>query len=170
MTIREARSEDVGAIARLIEHYASEGLLLARSHEEIRAGIGRFLVAQDEEKIEGCVALESYGHELAEIRSVAVDPAARGRGVGRQLLLAAAAEAKRRGYRRVFAMTDARGFFQRHGFEPVERGTLPEKLERDCAHCSRAKECRLTAVSAPLGEEDPASQMLSWKMAMPVSR
>lgn len=170
MTIRVARPGDVEIVARLIEHYAGEGLLLARSREEILAGIDRFLVALDGEKIVGCVALESYGSGLAEIRSVAVDPAARGRGAGRELLRAAMSEAKRRGYGRVFAMTDARGFFLRHGFEPVERGTLPEKIERDCAHCARAATCRLLAVSAPLGGEDAAPQVLSWEAATPVSR
>lgn len=170
MTIRGARHEDVDTIVLLIEHYADEGLLLVRSREEICADINRFLVALDGENIVGCVSLENYGRDLAEIRSVAVNPSARGQGVGKKLLHASVMEAKRRGYRRVFAMTDARGFFLRHGFEPVERGTLPEKIERDCAHCSRARDCRLTAVSAPLSEDDAVSRVLSWEVATPVSR
>lgn len=151
MSTRRALTQDVEAIARLIGHYAGEGLLLARSREEIRAGIDRFLVALEGRKIAGCVALESYGRELAEIRSVAVEPTARGRGLGEELLRAAMAEARRRGYARVFAMTRAQEFFLRHGFQAVERQELPEKNERDCVRCPHAAHCRLVAVSATIG-------------------
>jgi N-acetylglutamate synthase-like GNAT family acetyltransferase len=158
MSTRRARPEDVEAIARLIGHYAGEGLLLARSKEEIRAGIDRFLVALDGSKIAGCVALESYGPRLAEIRSIAVDRSAQGRGLGAQLLRAAMAEGRRLGYARVFAMTRARGFFLRYRFQPVEREAIPEKIERDCSRCPRAASCRLMAVTAtvvPSGESLP---------------
>jgi amino-acid N-acetyltransferase len=145
---RRARTEDVEAIARLIEHYTAEGLLLARSREEIRAGIDRFLVLVDGEKIAGCVALESYGPDLAEIRSVALDPAVRGRGHGGRLLRAAMREARRRGYTRVFAVTHAADYFLRHGFEPVDRRFLASKVERDCARCPLAPHCRMVGVVA----------------------
>lgn len=161
MKTRRARPEDAEAIALLIEHYAAEGLLLGRAREEIRAGIDRFLVAREGTRIAGCVALESYGPRLAEIRSIAVDPASRGRGRGEQLLRAAMAEARRRGYERVFAMTHAREFFLRYGFRPVARETIPEKIERDCSHCPRAKGCRLEAVTVAVagrGEGLPAPE------------
>lgn len=160
MRTRRARPEDAEAIALLIEHYAAEGLLLARSREEIRAGVGRFLVVCEGSKIAGCVALENYGPRLAEIRSIAVDPALRGRGLGAQLLRAAMTEARRRGYARVFAMTRARGFFLRSGFRPTERETIPEKIERDCLHCPHAEGCRLMTVAATVfarGESLPVS-------------
>lgn len=150
MRTRRARAEDVETIARLIEHYAAEGLLLARSREEIRAGVDRFLVLLDGETIAGCVALERYGPDLAEIRSVAIDPAARGRGHGGRLLRAAMREARRRGYARVFAVTHATDYFLRHGFEPVDRRFLAAKVERDCARCPRAPHCRMVGVVAPV--------------------
>ena len=148
MRTRRARAEDVEAIGLLIEHYAAEGLLLARSRDEIRAGLDRFLVLLDGEKIAGCAALESYGPDLAEIRSVAIDPGARGGGHGGRRLRAAMREARRRGYARVFAVTHAADFFLRHGFEPVDRRSLAEKIERDCARCPRAARCRLVGVVA----------------------
>ncbi|MDE3135886.1 MAG: GNAT family N-acetyltransferase [Acidobacteriota bacterium] len=148
MRTRRARAEDVEAIARLIEHYAAEGLLLARSRDEIHARLDRFLVLVDDAKIAGCVALESYGPDLAEIRSIAIEPAAHGKGHGGRLLRAAMREARRRGYVRVFAVTHAADFFLRHGFETVDRRTLSEKIERDCAGCAQAAKCRLMGVVA----------------------
>jgi amino-acid N-acetyltransferase len=64
---------DAAAVHRVIAHYAGEGLLLPRTDAEIREHIERFLVLVEkrgkEEKILGCVALEPYGEDLAEVRS-----------------------------------------------------------------------------------------------------
>jgi N-acetylglutamate synthase-like GNAT family acetyltransferase len=145
---RRARLEDVEAIAQLIERYAAEGLLLARSREEIRARLDRFLVMLDGAKVAGCVALESYGPDLAEIRSIAIEPGAHGKGHGRRLVRAAMQEARKRGYARVFAVTHAADFFLRLGFEPIDRRSLSEKIERDCAGCPQAASCHLAGVVA----------------------
>lgn len=154
MRTRRARAEEVEGIARLIEHYAADGLLLARSREEIRAGIDRFLVLVDGGRIAGCAALESYGPDLAEIRSVAVDPSARGRGLGARLLRAAMREARRRGYARVFAVTHSADYFLRHGFEPVDRRFLAAKVEHDCARCARAVHCRMVGVVSTISARE----------------
>jgi amino-acid N-acetyltransferase len=145
---RRARAEDVEAIGLLIEHYAAEGLLLARSRDEIRARLDRFLVLLDGAKVVGCVALESYGPDLAEIRSIAIEPAAHGKGHGGRLLRSAMQEARRRGYARVFAVTHAADYFLRHGFQPVDRRFLSEKIDRDCARCPQAATCHLVGVVA----------------------
>lgn len=150
MRTRRARPEDVEPIARLIDRYAADGVLLPRPREEVRAALDRFLVLVDGARIAGCVALERYDTELAEIRSIALDPAARGRGYGVRLLRAAMREARRRGYARVFAVTHAEDFFLRHGFEPIDRISLSEKRARDCANCARAPYCRLRGVVATL--------------------
>jgi amino-acid N-acetyltransferase len=153
---RHARPEDAPAIARLIAHYVAEGLLLPRSEADVVAGIGRFHVLVKDGGVVGCVALEPYAPALAEIRSLAVDPGARGAGLGSRLVRTALAEARRRRIARVFAVTHAPGFFVRHGFAPVPRATLPEKIERDCARCPRAPICRLAAVVAVLAPERAA--------------
>lgn len=168
MKTRRARMGDVEAIAVLIEHYAAEGLLLARSREEIRAGLDRFLVVIDGGEVAGCVALEGYGADLAEIRSIAVDPAVHGKGLGARLLRAAMEKARRRGYARVFAMTQTREFFLRHGFRMVDRQTLPEKIERDCGQCPHAAGCRLEAVAAPVVVREANLQALSREAALPL--
>ncbi len=153
MRARRARLQDAAGIHRLVAHYAAEGLLLPRSEEEIRAHVARFLVFIEQEKLLGCVALEPYGAELAEIRSLAVDPEIRGRGLGTRLLRAALAAARRRKIARVFAVTHTPEFFGRQGFTTSTRWALPEKLARDCCTCPKAPTCELVAVIATVCPE-----------------
>jgi amino-acid N-acetyltransferase len=152
MRTRRARAGDAEAIARLVEFYAASGVLLPRSRKEILAGIENFLVLADRERVAGCLALERYSADLAEIRSVAVNPELRGRGLGARLLRAGMAEAGRRGYARVFAVTRSPGFFLRRGFQAIGRHALTEKIERDCAVCPRAGDCRLAGVVAQVAD------------------
>lgn len=153
MRARRARPEDAAAVHRLIAHYADLGLLLPRTEEEIREHIGRFLVLTDQEHVLGCVALELYGPDLAEIRSLAVDPETRGRGVGSRLLRFALASARRRKIARLFAVTHAPEFFSRQGFATSTRWALPEKIARDCRGCPKASHCELVAVIATVCPE-----------------
>ena len=153
MRARRAKLADAVAVHALVAKYAAQGLLLPRAEDEIRAHIGHFLVVAEKEHIAGCVALEPYGSELAEIRSVAVDDATRGRGLGAKLVQYALAEAKRRGFARVFAVTHAPEFFQRQGFALSHRRALPEKIERDCQSCPKQHNCHLAAVVAVLHPE-----------------
>lgn len=148
MKARKARPADAPAIHALIAHYAAQGLLLPRSEENVREHLGCFLLLEDEGRVAGCVALEPYGAELAEIRSLALEPDARGRGLGARLLRYALAIAKRRNITRVFAVTHAPEFFARQGFTLSARQALPEKIARDCRACPKAAHCQLVAVVA----------------------
>lgn len=72
----------------------------------------------------GVVATESYGGE-AVLRSLAVDPAARGAGLGGELVSAAEAQARRLGARRLALLTTtAAPFFERRGYAPTDRDAL----------------------------------------------
>jgi amino-acid N-acetyltransferase len=154
MRARAARAADTTAVHRVIAHYAGEGLLLPRTEAEIRKHIGRFLVLVEkrngEEKLLGCVALEPYGAELAEIRSLAVAPDARGHGhhVGDRLMKAVIDTARRRRIARLFAVTHRPEFFSRYGFTPGPRQMVPEKIERDCVTCPKEHRCTLVATVA----------------------
>jgi N-acetylglutamate synthase-like GNAT family acetyltransferase len=148
MRARKARRADAGAIHRLVTHYAAQGLLLPRGEEEIRRDIGHFLVLEEKGQVTSCVALESYGPHLAEVRSLAVDPQSRGRGTGSQLIEFAFEEARRRGIAQLFAVTHAPEFFERHGFEGVRRQSLTQKSERDCRACAKRRACKLVGVIA----------------------
>jgi amino-acid N-acetyltransferase len=167
MIARRAKITDAPAIHRLIAHYADLGLLLPRPEDEIRRNISHFLVHKMEDRVVSCVALESYGPDLAEIRSLAVDPELRGRGMGARMLEFALDEARRRDIPRVFAVTHAPEFFLRQGFAAADRRSLTEKIERDCHACPKRRTCRLVAVVATVipervtlpivGEAEPIS-------------
>ncbi len=148
MRSRRARPDDAAAIHRLIAHYAVEGLLLPRTEDEIRAHADHFLVLVEGSRLLGCVALESYGAELAEVRSLAVAPELRGRGLGGRLLQAVLAAARRKKIACVFGVTQEPEFFGRQGFLTSTRWALPEKIARDCQTCSKAQNCDLVAVVA----------------------
>jgi N-acetylglutamate synthase-like GNAT family acetyltransferase len=150
---RQARWADAAAIYQLIAHYAAEGLLLPRTEKEISIHIGRFLVLEEAGKIVGCASLETYGPGLAEIRSLAVDPEARGHGLGARLLAYVLQVAKRRKIPRVFAVTHAPEFFGRQGFLTASRWDLPEKISRDCCTCPKCPTCKLVAVVATICPE-----------------
>ncbi len=160
MKARRARAADAEAIGRLILHYAEQGLLLPRSQSELREHVNHFLVLAEKGRILGCLSLEGYGADLAEIRSLAVDPDTRGRGLGARLVEFALTEARRRGIARVFAVTQAPEFFLRLGFSDVPRQSLDQKVERDCSACSKRRSCRLSAVIATLIPERAALVVL----------
>jgi amino-acid N-acetyltransferase len=156
---RTARMRDASAVHRVIAHYAGEGLLLPRTEAEIRDHISRFLVLVEkrsgEERVLGCVALEPYGPDLAEVRSLAVAPDARGQGrnVGDRLMKAAMDTARRRKIARLFAVTHRPDFFSRYGFTPGPRQAVREKVERDCAGCPKERKCTLVATVATICPE-----------------
>jgi N-acetylglutamate synthase-like GNAT family acetyltransferase len=160
MRARRARASDAEAIYQLIAHYADLGLLLPRSQEEIRRHIGHFLVREAKDQIIGCLALETYGSDLAEIRSLAVRPEIRGRGIGAQMIEQALVEVRRRDIARVFAVTRAPEFFLRHGFATTARQSLTEKIERDCRPCPKRRSCNLIAVIATVIPERLALPIL----------
>jgi N-acetylglutamate synthase-like GNAT family acetyltransferase len=148
MRTRRAKISNVPAIHSLVAHYAAQGLLLPRAAEEIRANIDHFIVQEDGHRVVSCLSLESYGADLAEIRSIAVNPENRGQGLGARLIAFALAEARRRGIARVLAVTHAPQFFERQGFTAAARQSLTEKIERDCRTCSQQRTCKLVAVIA----------------------
>jgi amino-acid N-acetyltransferase len=143
---RSARAADAGAVHALIAHYAAQGLLLPRTEEDVRANIDHFLVLAHRGRVVGCVALEPYGADLAEIRSLAVAAEHAGGGRGARLARFALAIAKRRRIARVFAVTHAPEFFERLGFARAERQSITEKAERDCVRCPKRLGCTLSAV------------------------
>jgi len=161
MRTRRAKISDAPAIHSLVAHYAAQGFLLPREAEEIHANIGHFIVQEDGHRVVSCLSLESYGADLAEIRSVAVDPENRGQGFGARLIASALNEARRRGIARVFAVTHAPQFFERQGFAAAARQSLTEKIERDCRACSQQRTCKLVAVIATVIPERVTMPILS---------
>ena len=125
----------------LVNRYAAEDRMLERSRDFLLEHLRDFLVAEDASGFLGCCALAVLTRDLAEVRSLAVRPEASGRGIGRALVLACVAEARRLGVRRVFALTLVPDFFQRCGFMLTSLGRLPEKSAAECPVCPKRFKC-----------------------------
>lgn len=146
MHIRHARISDAPAICELINYYAERGRMLHRSLESVYECIREFLVAEENGRIVGCVAVDVFWADLAEVKSLAVAPETRGQGLGRRLVETAAREAAHIGITRLFALTYEQGFFEACGFRAVDRATLGEKVWRECIACPKKDRCDETAM------------------------
>ena len=85
----------------------------------------RIFVAEHDGRIVGCAAIVAAGGLEAQLRWFLVDPAFRGRGLGRRLLDAAVAFARGAGYETIFlwtvsALEAAARLYRAAGFERVE--------------------------------------------------
>ena len=142
MKIRPARIADAPAICGIINYYAERGRMLHRSLESLYESLREFQVAQDEGgAIAGCVAVDVYWRDWAEVKSLAVAPDRRGGGIGSRLIRAALRDARRLGVERLFALTYEKKFFAQHGFRVVRRERLPEKVWRECIACPKSEAC-----------------------------
>ncbi|MEU6129043.1 amino-acid N-acetyltransferase [Saccharopolyspora sp. NPDC047091] len=124
ISIRRARVDDVRGMKALVDSYAGK-VLLAKELVTLYEHVQEFWVAEltDEDgapRLVGCGALHVLWEDLAEIRTVAVDPAARGRGVGHQVVGRLVGLARELGLARVFVLTFETSFFGRHGFRPID--------------------------------------------------
>ena len=147
VSIRKAIIGDVGRIQALVNHYASKETMLGLSLSEIYDQIRDFTVAEGPRRtLIGVCALHVIWDDLAEIRSLAVDPKIRRRGVGRSLVEHCLEEARGLQIPKVFALTYQAEFFRRIGFERVDKAELPHKVWRDCLKCTKFPNCDETAV------------------------
>ncbi|MEN6534914.1 MAG: N-acetyltransferase [Bryobacteraceae bacterium] len=141
LLVRKARMSDLVPLLQLINGYASQGAMLPRTEFELSESIRDFTVAESGGRLAGCGALHFYGPTAAEVRSLAVEPAVKGLGVGRQIVEALEAEALDQGLSFVFAFTYVPGFFEKLGFLEVDRNELPAKVWKDCLRCPKFQSC-----------------------------
>ncbi len=151
MKVRAAKISDAKAISALINYYAEHDKMLFRSLAEIYENLQTFLVAERDQAVVGCCALEVIWSDLAEIKSLAVSAQERGKGAGTALIEAALEQAAQLGVPRVFALTLEPGFFERAGFRVIDKEGLPMKVWSDCARCPKQEECDEIAVIKDLG-------------------
>ena len=76
----------------------------------------------------GCGALHVMWEDLAEVRTVAVDPAYRGRKIGYRIVEALLAAAGELGVAKVFCLTFETGFFGSFGFVEIDGAPVPQKV------------------------------------------
>jgi amino-acid N-acetyltransferase len=146
LAVRKAVMHDIPPILALINGYAAKGVMLPRTEFEMSESIRDFTVVTVGDELLGCGALHFYSPTLAEIRSLAVDERAKTHGVGRRLVEALVQEAQDYELDAAFAFTYVVDFFQKVGFQVVERGVLPLKAWKDCVRCPKFQACDEIAV------------------------
>ena len=117
--VRRARTSDVPAIKQLVDTYAGK-ILLEKNLVTLYEAVQEFWVAEVDAQVIGCGALHVFWSDLGEIRTVAVEPASTGHGVGHAIveqLLEVARELK---LQRIFVLTFETDFFGKHGFTEIE--------------------------------------------------
>lgn len=141
MEIRNAGVSDVTAIHALISSHAELERMLFRSIADIYESLQTFMVADIDGKVVGCCALSVIWSDLCEVKSLAVDNSFMSKGIGKSLVLAVVEKARGLGLKKVFTLTLEPVFFERGGFQVVEKETLPMKVWSDCARCSKQDHC-----------------------------
>jgi amino-acid N-acetyltransferase len=141
--IRKASIKDIKAIHRLLQGYGEKGELLPRPLSVLYDHVRDFSVFVDAEdgNVIGCCALQFCWDDLAEIRSLAVHPDHLGKKIGSRLAESVISEAKSFGVKKIFALTYKPGFFEKFGFQQIDRSELPLKIWADCILCVKFPDC-----------------------------
>ena len=121
--MRPAHLSDMAPVRELLEGVGLEKDLARDEH------VGSFFVLRNETGVVGAVALEVHGDD-AILRSLAVNSEFRGAGYGWMLADMAVSQARWRGVRRIYLLTESASefFAAKFGFRVVDRSTLSKQV------------------------------------------
>ncbi len=148
----KARVTDVPAIHRLITYWAeTTGDVLPRTEGEIYETLRDFFVIRDDVgRVIAAAALHIEWKDLAEVKSVVVDPQRQGSGLGRVAVEACLDEGVALGLKTVFALTTTPPFFEKLGFTQAPVAAFPRKVWNECFRCPKYSTCDEIAVTLDL--------------------
>lgn len=149
---RHAKLSDVEEIIAVINKYAEQGLMLPRTRSTLYEGIREAVVAVENDRIIGTGSLHIIWDDLAEIRSLAVEQAHQGKGIGRRIVELLLHEAIELHCPTVFTLTYQVDFFKHLGFRLVNKEDMPQKVWKDCIHCVKFPNCDENAMILKLDD------------------
>ncbi|MDX9743483.1 MAG: N-acetyltransferase [Arcobacteraceae bacterium] len=133
---------DIPNMQQLVALEVKNGNILERNSSEMATTIRSYIVAYDEDKIVGFVALHIHTATLCEIRSLVVDSEFRKQGIGTGLINRAIEEAKFYGLQSVLVLTYQQKLFEKFGFKVIAKESIPEtKIWLDCIKCKHFPIC-----------------------------
>ena len=142
MKLIKADLRDIPAMLALVSDEVKSGVILDRGRDEIATNIRSYVLAKEQGKLLGYTALHIHSPRLAEVRSLIVDEAFRGRSMGKQMVQFALDEAKALGVEEVLVLTYLPQFFLKMGFEEIAKESIPEyKIWADCIKCIHFPVC-----------------------------
>ena len=148
--VRRARLTDVPRMLLLLDEYVQRAEILPRTEGDVYRSIREWAIVEAEHKIVGVGSLVIFWQNLAEIRSLVINPTYQGQGLGRKVVDLLLDEARLLDVGQVFALTRKPGFFMKLGFQPTRIEKLPRKVLRDCVFCPKFHSCDEVAVVMPL--------------------
>lgn len=127
--VREATTDDVGALVALISPLETDGTLVRRGRELLEREIDRFSVVEYDGMLVGCAALYPFSEDnAAELACLAVTPEHRRGGLGEQLLHRIERRARRERLDRLFVLTTRTShWFRERGFDETGPDALPQQ-------------------------------------------
>ncbi len=128
---KPAQPAAVIAPAAAADHGAITALLAAHAlpTEDLAAAEVKFFVARSGEHLVGVAGRQAAG-AFGLLRSVAVAPEWRGRGLAAQLVQEVEADAAARGVRQLYLLTTtAEAYFSQRGYSRVERASAPAEIQ-----------------------------------------
>ena len=159
ITLRPAAEQDIPAIVTMVNRFAAQNVMLPRTEDSVRQTLPSWLVAVDPSQtgpgyatgvVAGCGSLVPLTDTLVEIRSLAIHEDYQGRGLGGMLVLGLVDMAREQEYEQVCALTLRASFFERLGFQVVDRWSISPKVWQACIYCSKFHRCDEVAVLMPL--------------------
>ncbi len=141
MEYRKPTFADVEKIYDLVNAYAGDGLMLARSRNSLYEFLRDMIIAEVDGELIGVGALHMVWDELAEIRTLAVSPKMKRSGVGKTIVNMLIEEGKLLGVNTVFTLTYQPEFFGRCGFGEITKEQLPHKVWKECINCPKFPNC-----------------------------
>ena len=139
--VDRARVSDANSMHRMISHFADKEEVLPRALSEIYEDIRDYFVVRKRGRVIACAALHVTWVDLAEIRSLAVNEQEQNQKIGSSLVQACLEEAKDLGIPRVFCLVRKPAFFEKHGFQLINKTELPHKVWAECYRCPKFPDC-----------------------------
>lgn len=142
ISYKKANLSDIVEMQKLVLPEVESGVILNRNDDEIATNIRSYTLSFKDEILVGFCALHIHTNDLAEIRSLIVKNDFRGKKIGESLVNICVDEAISLGLKKVLSLTYKQSFFQRLGFEEIEKESIPEhKIWADCIKCKHFPVC-----------------------------
>ena len=138
---RKAVISDAENIRKIINVHAANDEMLPRSLNQVYETLRDFWVCVEDGRVIGCCALHIMWSDLAELRSMAVESAHQGRGIGKEFVRLVLNEASQLEIPRVFLLTYKPDYFSKFNFRVIDKHILPHKVWTDCINCPKFPDC-----------------------------
>ncbi len=139
LEIRKAAVQDIRDIKKILSFYCLDT-------EKVEKNLTEFIIAVLDRKILGCACLDI--ENIVELRSIAVLPNYRNKGLGSKLLGAILNRAINL-TDTVYIRTTSPAFFEKKGFQKLQNDEKKE-IWKECNECDKFEICRQTVMKITL--------------------